>query len=82
MWKFVSQFAVSLRSCLPQIGTGLLWRQHESPHCKAEIPILFQRNCQNALKQAKNKEKNLWYDFTFHVFFNEKFIILNIGIYS
>ena len=81
MWKFVSQFAVSLGSCLLQIGTRLLWRQHES-HCKAEIPILFQSNCHNALKQAKNKEKNLWYDFTFHVFFNEKFIILNIGVYS
>lgn len=59
MWKFVSQFAVSLRSCLPQIGTRLLWRQHESPHCKAEIPILFQRDCHNALKQAKNKEKKI-----------------------
>lgn len=82
MWKFVSQFAVSLHSRLPQIGTRLLWWQHGSPHCKAEIPIFFQHNCHNALKQAKNKEKNLWYDFAFHVCFNEKFIILNIGVYS
>lgn len=67
MWKFVSQFAVPLLSCLRRLALAAL-AAAEPPHCRAQIPILFQRNCHNALKQAKNKEKNLWYDFTFHVF--------------
>lgn len=60
MCKFLSQFVVARCSCLLQIGTGLLWWQNGSHRCEAEIPILFQRNCHNALKQAKNKKKNLW----------------------
>jgi hypothetical protein len=75
MWKFDSQFAVSLFPCLLQIGTLQLSRQREAPHFKAEVPILFQHNCHSALKWAKNKEKKkkqIWYDFTFHVFLNEK----------
>lgn len=84
MWKSDSQFAASLFSCLPQIGTLALMAAR-TPRFKAEVPILFQHNCHNAPKWAQNKGRGrrLCYDLTFHVFFNEKKnSILNIGIYS